>query len=161
MEFYRGKASRKWEFVRGNMLLEAEKGMATCTCAHKHESWWVIPRGRWERFYTEVIQLWHQGFALCAIRFTIMSDTQEVTQLRNYTALWNASVMWDKQKRWRFCCKQFAIEDWTQGPSNHFISLHICCKLQTLWGNSLNLGEMWDCCNTAVIVNCFKSVKPK
>lgn len=93
--FYRGKGSRKWGFVKEKCSWRPTKSEYWERNGNKHtrtnmraRSWWTIPQGCWERSYSEVTQLWHQGFALCVIRFTIMSDTQEVTQCRNYT-LWN------------------------------------------------------------------------
>lgn len=122
--FNKGEGSRKWEFVKKTKfswrLTKSEyweRHGNTLLCTHKPthtniraQSWWIIPLGCWEISYSEVIQLWHHGSALCVIRFTIMSDMQEVTQL---TTLWNTCRHTrDKQKRqrWRFCCKQLATD---------------------------------------------------
>lgn len=90
--FYRGLGRRKWEFVKKKkkkMELDADQEWVlrkawehTNTKAH---SWWIIPQVCWERSYSEVIQLWHQGFLLCVFRFTITGHMQgwrnsEITQ---------------------------------------------------------------------------------
>ena len=52
------KKSEYWE-KHGNTLLCTHKPTHTQTSGH---SWWIIPRGCWERSHSQVIQLWHQGF---------------------------------------------------------------------------------------------------
>ncbi len=131
--FYRGEGSRKWEFVKkkagGWPRVSIEKGMGTHSCAHTNphtqtlghraQSWWIIPLGCWEISYSEVIQLWHHGSALCVIRFTIMSNMQEVTWLRNYTTPWNTC---SDARQTKLTALEILLQttcNWAQGHSNH------------------------------------------
>lgn len=79
----------------------------------KAHSWWIIPQVCWERSYSEVIQLWHQGFLLCVFRFTITGHMQgwrnsEITQRYKMHAVMRDKQKWQQQ---RLCCKQLATDN--------------------------------------------------
>lgn len=63
------KKKRSWMPTKSEYW---ERHGNTLLCTHKPthtnirvQSWWIIPQGCWETSYSEVIQLWHQAFALC------------------------------------------------------------------------------------------------
>lgn len=134
---YRGEGSKKWEFEQKKVgfwpRMSIEKGMGTHTYAHinphthTHANIRVqsclITLSCWEMSSSGATGLWHQCLALCVIRWTMVSNTRDVTQLRSHTQRCG------KNKRGRgcwCCCLQQTADSWTLMPSEEQIWFVVC-----------------------------------